>query len=95
MDRLIIIYFLLGYKYIILIFICLFSVIVLISLYTMQRTDYENDCEKYTVSLFILNPSFAFHDVVANEEIAVLGGVWTQILRMRNIVLTTNIMTQL
>ena len=32
------------------------------------------------VSLFILNPSFAFHDVeAANEEIGVLGGVWTQI----------------
>ena len=31
-------------------------------------------------SLFIVNSSFAFHDVeVANEEIAVLGGVWTQI----------------
>ena len=31
-------------------------------------------------SLFIVNSSFAFHDEeVANEEIAVLGGVWTQI----------------
>ena len=31
-------------------------------------------------ALFIINSSFAFHDVeVANEEIAVLGGVWTQI----------------
>ena len=30
--------------------------------------------------LFVGNSSFAFHDVeVANEEIAVLGGVWTQI----------------
>ena len=30
-------------------------------------------------SLFIVNSSFAFHDVeVANEEIAVLDGVWTQ-----------------
>ena len=47
MDRLIIDYFLLEYKYIILIFICLFSVIVLISQYTMQRMDYENDCKKY------------------------------------------------
>ena len=39
--------FLLGYKYIILIFICLFSVIVLISKYTADRTNYENDCKKY------------------------------------------------
>tara|TARA_B100001121_G_C18631371_1_gene594547 strand:- start:346 stop:699 length:354 start_codon:yes stop_codon:yes gene_type:complete len=31
-------------------------------------------------SILLVNSSFAFHDVeVANEEIAVLGGVWTQI----------------
>ena len=49
MERLIINYFLLEYKYIILIFIRLFSVIVLISQYTMLKMDHENDCKKYNL----------------------------------------------
>ena len=36
--------------------------------------------------------AFAFHDVeVANEDVAALGGLWTQYMCMKSIVLIINI----